>query len=97
VTPIPARSRRRGLYSVGSANPALCRPRERVHAPRGSGSGPPPRSAGLSSYLYFWSISQTDFWTSRWTIVSSETPPFCAWLKPSAPEDVAPISIFSSV
>ena len=30
-------------------------------------------------------------------IVSSDTPPCCDWLMPSAPDDVAPISIFSSV
>src|SRR5207253_5137862 len=49
------------------------------------------------SYLYLLSISQTDFCTSRCTIVSSPTPPCCDCETPNTDCDVAPISIFSSV
>ncbi len=56
-----------------------------------------PDLSPSAGYLYFASISQTDFCTSRCTIVSSDTPPCCALLTPSAPDDTAPISIFSSV
>ena len=49
-------------------------------------------SAGVST-----SISQTDFCTSRCTIVSRPTPPFCEFDTPSTDCEVAPISIFSSV
>ena len=52
---------------------------------------------GSRSYLYFESISQTDFYTSRCTIVSRPTPPFCEFETPSTDCEVAPISIFSSV
>ena len=67
------------------------RDRARSHA-RAAGS----RNA-RARYLYFASISHTDFCTSRCTIVSSPAPPCCELLTPSAPLEVAPTSIFSSV
>ena len=48
-------------------------------------------------HLYLLSISQTDFCTSRCTIVSSDTPPCCEFDTPITDCDFAPTSIFSSV
>ena len=53
-------------------------------------------AASSSRHLYLLSMSQTVFWTSRWTIVSSETPPCWDCDTPSTDVDVVPTSIFSS-
>ncbi len=50
-----------------------------------------------TGYLYLLSISQTDFCTSRCTMVSRPTPPCCDCENPITEVPVAPISIFSSV
>ncbi len=63
-----------------------------------AGGAPASRSRATAlRHLYLLSISHTFFWISRWTMVSSETPPCCDCEMPITDVDVAPTSIFSSV
>ena len=63
-----------------------------------AGGAPAPRRRGSARrHLYLLSISHTFFWISRWTMVSSETPPCCDCEMPITDVDVAPTYIFSSV